>query len=101
MLKVNEYGGRQANGNEKIQGFKGWETLVINLWETEVSFFMHCSLIFHSWELLAPQAPQCFQVWIIKLHQHLGLRFHVELACLLVVNREECISSITFLLGKF
>ena len=28
MLKVNEYGGRQAKGNEKRQCFKGWETLV-------------------------------------------------------------------------
>ena len=31
VLKVNEYGGRQAKGNEKRQCFKGWETLVINL----------------------------------------------------------------------
>ena len=30
MLKVNEYGGRQAKGNEKRQCFKGWETLVHN-----------------------------------------------------------------------
>ena len=30
MLKVNEYGGRQAKGNEKRQCFKGWETLVTN-----------------------------------------------------------------------
>ena len=29
MLKVNEYGGRQAKVNEKRQCFKGWETLVI------------------------------------------------------------------------
>jgi len=28
VLKVNEYGGRQAKGNEKRQCFKGWETLV-------------------------------------------------------------------------
>ena len=28
MLKVNEYGGRQAKVNEKRQCFKGWETLV-------------------------------------------------------------------------
>ena len=28
MLKVNEYGGRQAKGNEKKQCLKGWETLV-------------------------------------------------------------------------
>ena len=27
VLKVNEYGGRQAKGNEKRQCFKGWETL--------------------------------------------------------------------------
>ena len=32
MLKVNEYGGRQAKGNEKRQCFKGWETLVILLY---------------------------------------------------------------------
>ena len=32
MLKVNEYGGRQAKVNEKRQCFKGWETLVIYLW---------------------------------------------------------------------
>ena len=31
MLKVNEYGGRQAKGNEKRQCFKGWETLVKNI----------------------------------------------------------------------
>jgi len=31
VLKVNEYGGRQAKGNEKRQCFKGWETLVRNL----------------------------------------------------------------------
>ena len=30
MLKVNEYGGRQAKGNEKRQCFKGWETLDTN-----------------------------------------------------------------------
>ena len=30
MLKVNEYGGRQAKGNEKRQCFKGWETLESN-----------------------------------------------------------------------
>ena len=30
MLKVNEYGGRQAKGNEKKQCLKGWETLVMN-----------------------------------------------------------------------
>ena len=29
MIKVNEYGGRQAKVNEKRQCFKGWETLVI------------------------------------------------------------------------
>ena len=29
VLKVNEYGGRQAKGNEKKQCLKGWETLVI------------------------------------------------------------------------
>ena len=29
VLKVNEYGGRQAKVNEKRQCFKGWETLVI------------------------------------------------------------------------
>ena len=28
VLKVNEYGGRQAKVNEKRQCFKGWETLV-------------------------------------------------------------------------
>ena len=28
MLKVNEYGERQAKGNEKNLCFKGWETLV-------------------------------------------------------------------------
>ena len=27
VLKVNEYGGRQAKVNEKRQCFKGWETL--------------------------------------------------------------------------
>ena len=27
MLKVNEYGERQAKGNEKNQCLKGWETL--------------------------------------------------------------------------
>ena len=39
MLKVNEYGGRQAKGNEKRQCFKGWETLVSYLlgWETLVT----------------------------------------------------------------
>ena len=31
VLKVNEYGGRQAKGNEKRQCFKGWETLVNKL----------------------------------------------------------------------
>ena len=31
MLKVNEYGGRQAKVNEKRQCFKGWETLVKNV----------------------------------------------------------------------
>ena len=31
MLKVNEYGERQAKGNEKNLCFKGWETLVILL----------------------------------------------------------------------
>ena len=30
MLKVNEYGERQAKGNEKNLCFKGWETLVDN-----------------------------------------------------------------------
>ena len=30
MLKVNEYGERQAKGNEKNLCFKGWETLVTN-----------------------------------------------------------------------
>ena len=30
VLKVNEYGGRQAKVNEKRQCFKGWETLVSN-----------------------------------------------------------------------
>ena len=30
VLKVNEYGGRQAKVNEKRQCFKGWETLVKN-----------------------------------------------------------------------
>ena len=30
MLKVNEYGERQAKGNEKNLCFKGWETLVNN-----------------------------------------------------------------------
>ena len=30
VLKVNEYGGRQAKVNEKRQCFKGWETLVTN-----------------------------------------------------------------------
>ena len=30
MLKVNEYGERQAKGNEKNLCFKGWETLVPN-----------------------------------------------------------------------
>ena len=29
VLKVNEYGGRQAKVNEKRQCLKGWETLVI------------------------------------------------------------------------
>ena len=28
VLKVNEYGERQAKGNEKNLCFKGWETLV-------------------------------------------------------------------------
>ena len=28
VLKVNEYGERQAKGNEKNQCLKGWETLV-------------------------------------------------------------------------
>ena len=31
VLKVNEYGGRQAKVNEKRQCFKGWETLDINI----------------------------------------------------------------------
>ena len=31
VLKVNEYGERQAKGNEKNLCFKGWETLVNNL----------------------------------------------------------------------
>ena len=31
VLKVNEYGGRQAKGNEKRQCFKGWETLGANI----------------------------------------------------------------------
>ena len=30
VLKLNGYGGPQAKVNEKNQGFKGWETLVIN-----------------------------------------------------------------------
>ena len=30
MLKVNEYGERQAKGNGKNLCFKGWETLVID-----------------------------------------------------------------------
>ena len=30
VLKLNGYGGPQAKVNEKSQGFKGWETLVIN-----------------------------------------------------------------------
>ena len=30
VLKVNEYGGRQAKVNEKNLCFKGWETLVKN-----------------------------------------------------------------------
>ena len=29
VLKLNGYGGPQAKVNEKNQGFKGWETLVI------------------------------------------------------------------------
>ena len=36
MLKVNEYGGRQAKVNEKRQSFKGWETLVINIIHTKI-----------------------------------------------------------------
>ena len=41
MLKVNEYGGRQAKVNEKRQCFKGWETLVNKLSATKkVSFFI-------------------------------------------------------------
>ena len=40
VLKVNEYGGRQAKVNEKRQCFKGWETLVNKLSATKkVSFF--------------------------------------------------------------
>ena len=31
VLKVNEYGGRQAKVNEKRQCFKGWETLVSDI----------------------------------------------------------------------
>ena len=30
VLKLNGYGGPQAKVNEKNQGFKGWETLVIS-----------------------------------------------------------------------
>ena len=36
VLKVNGYGGRQAKGNEKRQCFKGWETLVINIYNVEL-----------------------------------------------------------------
>ena len=36
VLKLNGYGGPQAKVNEKNQGFKGWETLVILLKRMEV-----------------------------------------------------------------
>ena len=39
MLKVNEYGGRQAKGNEKRQCFKGWETLVSNTYSKNPELF--------------------------------------------------------------
>ena len=42
MLKVNEYVGRQARGNEKRQCFKGWETLVT--YNTKVSDDVDLSL---------------------------------------------------------
>ena len=38
MLKVNEYGERQAKGNEKNLCFKGWETLVILLLIVKILF---------------------------------------------------------------
>lgn len=37
VLTVNGYGGRQTKENEKSWCFKGWETLVHNLSETDYS----------------------------------------------------------------
>ena len=46
MLKVNEYGGRQAKVNEKRQCFKGWETLVRNISQAK-SIFLAANLELH------------------------------------------------------
>ena len=55
---------------------------LINLGETEVSLSYFYALLvdFLLMGASRPQTPRCFQVYIIKLHQHLGLQFYVELA---------------------
>ena len=40
MLKVNEYGERQAKVNEKRQCFKGWETLVTIVLFLNIFYFL-------------------------------------------------------------
>ena len=52
VLKVNGYGGRQAKGNEKRQCFKGWETLVINLYSSYLVLTLLKLLSLHNQVLL-------------------------------------------------
>ena len=50
MLKVNEYGERQAKGNEKNLCFKGWETLVKNNYKRQsplITLQIRKTLSFH------------------------------------------------------
>ena len=56
MLKVNEYGERQATGNEKNLCFKGWETLV-NLFAYYRAFLVKISAFYNAYSLKLETKP--------------------------------------------
>ena len=68
MLKVNEYGGRQAKGNEKKQCLKGWETLVNNI-----------ELSINAKQEVEIDSISCFDIYcLIPDLLHIGLTFKIQ-----------------------
>ena len=56
VLKLNGHGGSQAKVNEKSPGFKGWETLVIYIYET------HVSTATNVWNICLLKSPWLFSL---------------------------------------